>query len=143
MLHVEWESEPDGFDVGGQWYLPDFIIRPDPDKARVFFEVKGEQPNNEEIQKARGLAAVTKLGVLIAFGNFSTGYASFPHPVMVGIKPSGEMSGLYEWYHCGTCSKFGVQKIGENFDGCSCNYPYRSAILEGAYRAARAQRFGT
>jgi len=144
VLRVPYEYEPETFDVGGQWYLPDFVIRPDPQHGRVFFEVKGEQPNVEELAKAKGLAAVTKMGVLISMGNFSSGYAAFPHPVMVGIRPSGEMDGLYEWYHCGTCSKVGVKKITDaNFGGCTCNYPYRSAILEGAYRAARGQRFGS
>jgi hypothetical protein len=145
MLKIPFEYEPEGVRllIGGA-YLPDFILRPDPDRGPVWFEVKGDAPDAEEIAKARELAALTRRSCLIAFGNFSSGYASFATPVMIKLTPDGSMTGLYTWYHCSTCSKVGIKLVTEEFfEGCSCHYPYQSAILDGAYRAARAARFGT
>lgn len=140
-MRLPWEYESHGFEIEGTRYLPDFQVQLT--TGRVWFEVKGDAPTPVEIEKARKLAKATNRGVLIAFGNFSSGHPPFPVPVMVGVRPDGSMDGLYEWWHCSTCDRVGFKKIGQDFDGCSCTYPYKSSILENAYRAARGSRFGT
>jgi len=48
---VEWTYEQEGYDLGGEWYLPDFWLP----KAKQFIEVKG-QVEDPSIEKSVKLA---------------------------------------------------------------------------------------
>jgi hypothetical protein len=140
-LSIPYEYEPAGYQgPTGLRYLPDFKIQLPKD---CWFEVKGAEPNKDEMAKARMLATGTNLPVLVAFGNFSSGYRSVPVPVMILLTPDGSMNGLLKWSHCPSCGQVAPVKVTSNSAPCNCDYPYASAILQQAYNAARASRFGT
>lgn len=61
-LAVEYEAE--GFDLDGEWYLPDFRVQ----APRSFIEIKGEAPTRGEVRKASKLALVARAPVLILSG---------------------------------------------------------------------------
>jgi hypothetical protein len=64
---IPWEYEPQGYDLGeAGWYLPDFRINADT-HSELFFEVKGESPNREELAKAAALTEQSKLPVYVYF----------------------------------------------------------------------------
>lgn len=42
-LHVPWEYEKEGFDIEGEWYLPDFYLP----KQRTYIEIKPNPGNNK------------------------------------------------------------------------------------------------
>jgi hypothetical protein len=63
-LRVPYAYEPEGFDLGGDWYLPDFWL-PSPG---VWFEVKGVEPDEREIRVAKSLAKASRCPVIIAVG---------------------------------------------------------------------------
>lgn len=63
-LRIAYSYEPEGFDLGGDWYLPDFWL-PSPG---VWLEVKGVEPTDRERRVAVALARASRCPVLIAVG---------------------------------------------------------------------------
>lgn len=63
LAQVPVEYEPEGFDLDGEWYVPDFRVGP------VYFEVKGAAPTAREWRVARLLAKETCVPVVVAVGN--------------------------------------------------------------------------
>jgi len=63
-LRVPYTYEPEGYDLGGDWYLPDFWL-PNPG---CYLEVKGVAPTGDEIRKAEKLVKAARCPVFIAVG---------------------------------------------------------------------------
>lgn len=63
-LRVAYNYEPEGFDLGGDWYLPDFWL-PVPG---IWLEVKGVEPTDRERRVAVSLARASRSPVAIAVG---------------------------------------------------------------------------
>lgn len=63
-LRVPYSYEPEGFDLGGEWYLPDFWL-PTPG---VWLEVKSGFPTERETRVALLLSHASRCPVLIARG---------------------------------------------------------------------------
>lgn len=63
-LGLEWQYEPEGFELPSGRYLPDFKVI-DPGKVSGFYwvECKAVEPTDREIQLARELSSGTKAGV--------------------------------------------------------------------------------
>lgn len=57
-LGLQWEHEPEGFELScGKRYLPDFLVRFQPDdRDGFYFEVKPTLPTTEEVLKCHCLA---------------------------------------------------------------------------------------
>lgn len=63
-LRMKYDYEPEGFDMDGIWYLPDFWL---PDQ-NLWVEIKGEDPDPGEIDKAKRLCLTCKepiVGVIV------------------------------------------------------------------------------
>jgi hypothetical protein len=60
-----YQYEPEGFQLGKAWYVPDFWLP----HAEVYFEVKSKSPTTIELYKATELAKQTECPVIIAGGN--------------------------------------------------------------------------
>lgn len=63
-LRVPYTYEPEGYDLGGDWYLPDFWL-PNPG---CYLEVKGVEPTDDERRKAEKLVRAARCPVFIAVG---------------------------------------------------------------------------
>lgn len=66
-LGIEYQYEPEGYGLGGIPYLPDFWLP----EQKYFFEVKGEDPTEDELEKAKRLALYAQKIVYIAAGSIS------------------------------------------------------------------------
>ena len=63
-LKADWTYEPEGFDLEGTWYLPDFLVK----DWNVWIEVKGSVPTDDEKEKCQLLAAASGKRVLLLIG---------------------------------------------------------------------------
>lgn len=89
VLGLPWDYEPQGYELDGLRYLPDFwlpTVRSRGVSGGIYFEVKPEAPTEAEERKARMLAHVRQRPVLIAgraprHGEFEAlnEYAEGPH----------------------------------------------------------------
>lgn len=63
-LGLAFEYEPQGFDLDGDWYLPDFYIH----DFNHYVEIKGTAPTGREISLCRRLARYAQTFVLLYSG---------------------------------------------------------------------------
>jgi hypothetical protein len=63
-LGVQFDYEPNGYDLEGEWYLPDFYVH----GWDCFIEVKGAYPTECERDKAALLSEVSGKRVLLTVG---------------------------------------------------------------------------
>jgi hypothetical protein len=64
-LGIEYQYEKEGYDLDGAWYLPDFWLP----QYEYFIEIKGQNPTEDELQKAYKLALATKKPVFVFGGD--------------------------------------------------------------------------
>lgn len=66
-LGLKWDYEPEGYDLAGTYYLPDFWVP----SLSAWVEIKGKRPSKDEEEKARLLALFSKKWVYLFFGDVS------------------------------------------------------------------------
>jgi hypothetical protein len=128
-LGVDWRYEPQGFDLSGTYYLPDFWLP----RQAAWFEVKGTLDGPEDyfaMHKAHALATRSNRMVYVSIGDIP-----YPDPsanrdidTTVACFPHGGEDFPYWWCECPTCGFVGLE-----FDG-------RAARLPCACMAARKER---
>ncbi len=126
-LGLAFQYEPEGFDLGGVWYLPDFYL---PD-IRCWVEVKGQEPSKHE-------------RFLIDLLNQQMDDAA----VILWTPVGSPSPNPYEWsvVQCLSCLTLSVWdlKTGADGDMHCCEAPQWSRTSEQlmqAYTAARQARF--
>jgi len=99
-MRIPFEYEKEGYDLDGLYYLPDFWLI----NQKVWAEIKPEDPNDEEIEKAIRLAACTKSPV--AFLVFSSkAYEAIEHSGGYFYLPGQPKREMYLscWHECPRC----------------------------------------
>jgi hypothetical protein len=144
-LGIKYEYEKEGFELeNGEWYLPDFWLP----EYRVWAEIKGETPSEQEIYKMREVTEKT-----VSNGSF------------LGIGLPGDCFGINKdsnfnnhILECKVCGKFAiiekvliVNKITKQwrieYRGlCPCkhnpkDFKENSKIVKNAFLAAKQARF--
>lgn len=142
---IKWDYEREGFEFGGERYLPDFWL---PDLER-WLEVKGVAPTQDEQRKAQWLADGTGFDVLLAFGEPRCPTGSYGRDDdSMWILGTDLWDSAYWWCQCNGCGL-----VDATFNGraarlrCRCivskdhledkAYNYDSPRLVAAYDAAR------
>lgn len=153
-LGIKYRYEAEGFDLNGEWYLPDFYLP----EHKAWIEIKPTDPTEREINLAELLAKGTKQCVAILAGDCWQGeykphswtksprraYVSFGwkrdnHQIFV-CNTKGCKSlwiGYQEWI-TRTEFQFVTHRFGKNF--CRKKHGVVTDPIE-AYEAARAARF--
>lgn len=134
-LRVSYDYEPEGMDLGGEWYLPDFWL-PSPG---VWLEVKGIEPNDREKRLACALSKLSRCPVLIAVGAPSISGEWNLRAVLNGNYAgdaafTGDMADLFISSEC--------QNIMLTVRGSPANLGGTPYPITDAARLAAAQRFG-
>lgn len=145
-LSIPFQYEFEGFELRLGAYLPDFWLP----AQRLFMEIKGVQPTDEEIEKCEELARATEASVLIATG------APEERFQILWFDQVGRREGLFVWA-ADKVSECGFWLVGDTDDGrladTNCwigprrtteiypKGPMFSGALEEAYAAARSARF--
>ncbi len=142
-LGVMFDYEPEGYDLDGLFYLPDFWLP----KQKVFLEIKPEEPSDEELEKARRLSELSKRAVLISFGQPRV--PDFDHQDSMQSITSGGWDSGYWWCECQTCGALDIEFNGRSHRiRCHCDkggsdkgYNFDSPKLIRAYEIAQQQVF--
>jgi len=157
---VTWRYEPEGFDLDGDWYLPDFYL-PEIEK---WFEVKGTKPTDHEGELARKLAISHRNDVIVAWGDIpritdSKGMDDQSWDVVSREAPgqrdlvcynydsgSAFWDFWYGWCICVHCGKPGIEYESRSARICKHDASDRDHTgdhprLLAAYTAARSARF--
>jgi hypothetical protein len=123
---IQYEYEPEGYEMDGVRYLPDFWLP----ERECWAEVKPKRPDAEEREKARRLSEGTGSPVLFLIGT----------PGLEGQHKAwhdGTFLHSLRWYECGNCKAITLLP-------CACPAVYhrhRALLLVRAYEAARSARF--
>lgn len=150
--NMRWKYEPEGFDVEGVWYLPDFFL-PDLD---CYFEVKGTPEYN--FHMLQRFALLIGKPLIVAEGQIPDPDASdcgktvglrLLHPSKPEDSPDGIIDDVAYGYRdmflrCNGCGK--IEIMNEDYsttkDICGCGEKgVRWMPLSNALEAARSARF--
>lgn len=151
-LGVPWQYEPQGFDLDGHRYLPDFWLP----SLNAWYEVKGRPPTEHEENLARKLGEGTGCTVYIAWGDIPRNPSDFgtsgdwyglaaPEHQQWGITPFPNWDIDYAWCVCPQCGKFGIEFEARGERVCRLSGDKgrngNDRRLLAAYQAARSARF--
>ena len=67
VLEIEYDYEPEGFDLDGLWYLPDFWL-PNLGQGGTWIEIKARTPTMTEIDKIATLGAMLRASAFVFWG---------------------------------------------------------------------------
>lgn len=143
-LGILWEYEKEGYEFSdGSRYLPDFWLP----ELKIWVEIKGEQPTEEEERKMDWLVVETGHSACIFFGNIPNGEYQSEYPFWFGGDGTGCDVG-YEMTQCPECGIYGIVYSGwAHRLSCDCydeDRRCKSPDMSGVYRAydiARSARF--
>lgn len=155
--------EPEGYDLDGEWYLPDFWLQ----EFEMFVEIKAEAPTEAEIAKAEALHKYSRKRVILIAG--SPGIETYQiiewrdgkragHGVPVEMF-NGDIEVDCCFLSCRRCENSVIACLSEkdmymSWDellppgekcsrrDCGDRYPVISRRMKAAYEAAQNSRFG-
>jgi hypothetical protein len=148
-LNLDWQYEPQGFELPSGRYLPDFYLP----SIDAWFEVKGEPAGWGDIcaTKASELAQMTDKCVFIAGGDIPRNANQLmgnEHDWMLMLAPGNGGDTHYLWCLCPICHEIGIEFDGRGERVCDekCtsvnkSRTYDHPIIVAAYEAARSARF--
>ena len=152
-LGVAWEYEAEGFDLWGDWYLPDFRIP----HLEAWLEIKPMQPNKRERRVAELLSIASDKDVYTFCEGFHSDLARF-QPAAESWLESSDGTPIWDdgylWCECPTCGYIGIEfegrsdRLGCHAKGCPRQNEFAdrghnatSYRLLAAYEAARTWKF--
>jgi len=108
-LGMEWEYEPEGFDLGeAGWYLPDFYLP----ECNAWAEVKAKTLNAEEREKAFALSSHTGEQVIELCSLPDPGLARMCGSLVVNHYVGADMSGAMDNFFAKDLVGFYAEKNG-------------------------------
>lgn len=154
VIEIPYEYEKEGYDLGSEYYLPDFWV-PAWDS---FIEIKGTKPTEEEIEKVVKLHKNTGKRVLLISGQ------PWPHEYRIrsfGFDPGFDEElpdGYMQFMQCRRSDNIflvfvdnndlqyagltiGHPNVDPECGGCSDRYPMIHDKIEKAFHKAREARF--
>jgi hypothetical protein len=161
-LGVPWQYEPEGFDLGDTWYLPDFYLP----TLGAWYEVKGSRPTEHEVDCIGKVADGTRRDAFIVWGDIPRDvghYGHLDHGDIAGMEGFFCREGEYGpwtpwdnelgWCVCPVCRAVGIEfearaaRVHEPGSDCPHAEPSGRGhngddpALLAAYQAARSARF--
>lgn len=155
-MGIPFEYEPEGFDIGSEWYLPDFYL---PDQ-RYWVEIKPTLESNvssmppAHIHRLRSVVEYTEKDGIAIYGLPGRFDVDMPAYRVFRFFPGYEEDFDYFWCQCPGCGVSGVQWYGrwtrnKHMVGCVGEprnvwdgQGEETEQLVGAYESAMSERFG-
>jgi hypothetical protein len=148
-LGIAYQYEPEGFDLDGVWYLPDFWL-PEYD---CWVEIKPEEPNVREVLKCQRLARIGGKPVYLMYGDIWYDLGLSKENGML-FDSAGRFQAQFYWTRCLNCGKLAIssREVIPFSDGtacapmigsCGCERAHAGLTweIQAAYTAARQARF--
>jgi hypothetical protein len=154
QMEVRWEYESEGYDLGSTNYLPDFWL---PD-LNCFVEIKGPEPTDDELSKARLLSHQSGKDVFVFHGGSFRASENLLPPQAYAIRGLDFQTGQWFWTQCTDCGQYAICPCGDEqwmpCKGKGCEVlpvEQRSFLYVGcntlgvkaALHAAAKEKFGT
>lgn len=156
-IGLKWQYEPEGFDLGGAWYLPDFWI----EDWQAFVEIKPTKMNEQEFRKCLKLCVGKGNDVISIQGNPWPGeyfitvfYGDVFYKSEQSFDEFGATSILGSFYECSKCSSLLIDDESHflhseledaiycDENGCAFrNLKTSGKRLSLAFSSARSHRF--
>ncbi len=149
---MPWMYEPQGYEMAGTWYLPDFWLP----YQKCWIEIKGPCPDGVESSKLHdlvegtGFAAYCFFGAVPFPGGFDyLSYGGESAHVWFSIGEGVGCDTGYWWCECQDCRSVGIEFEGRAFR-LPCGHGHgkgdrghngNSPRLMEAYKAARSAQF--
>jgi hypothetical protein len=119
-LNLEYEYEKEGYDLGGSvLYLPDFWVP----ALDSWIEIKGQEPDDYEAEKACRLSVSTGKRVYVFFGGHVVPDAQTNPPSAYVFFPDEGSDYEYWWCECALCGLIGIEYMGRS-DRLKCKECY-------------------
>ena len=126
-LHIKWEYEPEGYEINGYKYLPDFHLT----ELGFWIEIKPTDPDKKAITKIETLEEELKVPCFLFYGQFKLPYDD-DYPWAVPAY-SGKMDWPYLWCECQDCGAMGIEFDGRS-DRLPCKESYWSSVVNRGMR---------
>jgi hypothetical protein len=121
---IRYEYEPEGFDLDGLWYLPDFWL---PD-LQTWIEIKPAVPTGEDLQKVLAFSqqirhqdadrAPPLVYVLVGSPYYDGRTHTYDVMSFVEWTASLSVTGMH-WAHCPLCDRVNLSLYGRDRVGCT------------------------
>ena len=111
-LGIEYRYEPEGYNLEGIWYLPDFFLP----KQQCWLEIKPDLPTHEEREKAIRLSIASRKPVIILAGDVWKDVNGFGFAPVTGAKEEiiqGFADNIEKIYWLSTSECFSVDEFGD------------------------------
>lgn len=131
-LDIPWEYEPQGYEINGRKYLPDFWL---PEQS-LWFEVKGEMPDEATLDMYTEMAAQTNTVFVVALGSIKGATFGVCDPEATCARPR-------EWTECAACGRLDITPNDWHMTPSLdlCGWAEVSDRIRDAYTAASSARF--
>jgi len=145
LIGVRWDYEPEGYELPGGRYLPDFEIALADDLC--WLEIKPAEPTFDERSKAEQLAIAARRHVLIACGPPDNDDPRLGIEVFLPTEDYVVQDTGYRFCLCPKCKRVGVEHDGRGARVCGdrcvpdSDRAHTGEMLAEAARMARARRF--
>jgi hypothetical protein len=133
-LDIEWQYEPEGYELEHARYLPDFwlpYVRSRGAEGGVFFEVKATSPTENERHKAKLLAIGSNRPVIVPSRSPNPPDLESLDEFVGGARGDWEDSGLV-FARCDNCGQMDIGFYASDEAACPCERssfnPFNSSL---------------
>lgn len=149
-LGIEYEYEPEGFDLGeAGYYLPDFWLP----EQKYWIEIKGKYPTNDDVIKVASFSQQNDNPIALFWSQIDPDHCANSMAFWKDKNGVFHSQEWYAWHYCNHCHHYNLLPVVVNGEYswwlCPCRKDkmsankmlYDASSLLSAYTAARQARF--
>lgn len=147
-MGLDWDYEPEGFELPSGWYLPDFFVRYPPESiqakrhpgAGYWVEIKGAPPTEREVELCIELSEMTKHKTWIYYNGLGREARAFEAYRKKELNLP-ECARQFLEFGASIIRSYDAGEVWGSAPICCCQSEDRSTIFDEALAIARSARF--